>query len=244
MPVNTLIHWRARSSRRWQFVASIASQRVQTRQSSSERALSPGRSVCESAVDTAPPSKPCVKNARSPNGSSCETSKSCAAGDTEVDFGGAVCYTIRSSLAGRYLRGRYAVNTKTLREQLEFYAKQKYHTECEQLPFNHEDYAILRHTDSGKWFAVFIVKPRSKFGLNGDGEAEIVSLKIRDPLLADMLTQQPGYLRGYPSSKWNWVSVVLDGTVPFDDICRWLDESYAATRSGAKNQRKPLIRRL
>ena len=78
---------------------------------------------------------------------------------------------------------------------------------------------------------------------SGEGNTEIVSLKIRDPLLADLLVQQTGYLRGYPSSKWNWVSIILDGTVPLEEVCRWLDESYAATKAKAKNQIVPLVKR-
>gem|GEM_PF-1020957 len=132
---------------------------------------------------------------------------------------------------------------KTLREQLEAYAKKKYKAVPEQLPFHNEDYAIFRHPDSGKWFAVFIVKSRREFGLDGDGKTGIVSVKIRDPFFADMLMQQPGYLRGYPSAKWHWVSVLLDGTVPFKDICQWLDESYAATLSKSQNKKVPLARR-
>lgn len=135
------------------------------------------------------------------------------------------------------------MNRPSIREQLENYAKKKYRVESEQLPFNREDYAIFRHADSGKWFAVFIVKQRGEFGLDGAGDAEIVSVKIRDPLLADMLMRQPGYLRGYPSAKWNWVSIVLDGSVPFEDVCRWLDESYHATITKTKNQKVPLLKR-
>lgn len=135
------------------------------------------------------------------------------------------------------------MNNKTIRERLEDYAKEKYKVEAEQLPFNREDYAIFRHSDSGKWFACFIVKSRREFGLDGDGDAEVVSLKIRDPFFADMLMQQPGYLRGYPSKNWNWVSVVLDGTVPFDEICQWLDESYNATTTKEKNKKVDLPKR-
>ena len=135
------------------------------------------------------------------------------------------------------------MSSKSLREQLEKYAKKEYNAEAEQLPFNREDYAILRHAESEKWFTVFIAKPCKAFGLDGEGNAEIVSVKIRDPLLADLLFQQPGYLRGYPSAKWNWVSILLDGTVPFEDICQWLDESYRATASKTKNQKVPLPKR-
>lgn len=128
----------------------------------------------------------------------------------------------------------------TLREMLDAYVKEKYQIEPEILPFSYENYEIYRHTETGRWFAVFIAKSRRAFGLEGDGDAEIVSFCIRDAMLRDMVAQQPGYLRGYPSSKWNWTSAVLDGTVPFEDICRWIDESYKATRSKTKNLNVPL----
>lgn len=131
----------------------------------------------------------------------------------------------------------------TIREQLDAYVKKNYGIEPEILPFSKEDYEIYRHADTGKWFAVFIVKDRTAFGLDGEGPVEVVCVKVKDPILADFLMQQPGYLRGYPSSKWNWVTVVLDGTVPFEDICRWLDDSYRVTKTKSKNMRTPLVKR-
>ena len=80
---------------------------------------------------------------------------------------------------------------KTLREQLEAYAREKYRVEAEQLPFNPEDYAIFRHADSGKWFAVFVVKSRQSFGLPGDGDTEIICLKIRNPPDPPGMYQKP-----------------------------------------------------
>lgn len=130
-----------------------------------------------------------------------------------------------------------------IRKQLDAYVRQKYQTEPEILPFSREDYAVYRHAETGKWFAVFIVKDRSAFGLSGSGEMEVVSFKIRDRMLADLLAQQPGYLRGFPAGSWNWTSAVLDGTVPLADICRWVDESYEATKAKAKNKKAPLAKR-
>lgn len=130
-----------------------------------------------------------------------------------------------------------------MREDLDSYTKSKYGVEPEILPFSKEDYEIYRHPDTGKWFAVFVVKERSVLGLSGDGKAEIVCVKARDPLLADYLPAQSGYLRGYPSRSWNWISIVLDGTVPFEDVCRRLDESFIATKTKAKNQKIPLPKR-
>ena len=131
----------------------------------------------------------------------------------------------------------------TIREQLDIHVKEKYGIEPETLPFSKEDYGVYRHTETGKWFAVFIVKDRRAFGLPGSGDVEVVSFKIRDRMLADFVAQQPGYLRGIPTSNWNWTSAVMDGTVPFDDICRWVDESYEATKTKAKNKRMPLMKK-
>ncbi len=38
-----------------------------------------------------------------------------------------------------------------------------------------------------------------------------------------------------PKSKTQ--SFMLDGSVPFDDVCRWLEESYLTTASGQKKQK-------
>ena len=128
---------------------------------------------------------------------------------------------------------------QTIREQLETQIKKKYKLHEEQLPFNHEDYAVFRQP-SGKWFAVFFVKPYSEFGLGGDKTVDVVSFKIRDHELTETLYEQPGYIKGYPNSGWGWVSALLDGTVPFEDLCRWLDESYNTTLHGPDNMNIPL----
>ncbi len=135
------------------------------------------------------------------------------------------------------------MGAKTIRERIDAYVKGKYGIDPEILPFSHEDYEIYRHKETGKCFAVFIVKERRAFGLDGEGTAEILSVKPKDRFLADFMMQQPGYLRGYPSGKWNWVSMVLDGSVSFENICRWLDESYLATQTKVGNQKTPLPKR-
>ena len=131
---------------------------------------------------------------------------------------------------------------KPIREQLEDYIEKKYKIREEQLPSNHEDYAVFRQV-SGKWFAVFFVKPYREFGLGGDSLVDVVSFKIRDKELAEDLYRQAGYLRGYPSSGWGWVSALLDGTVPFEDLRRWVDESYEATVNEPGNMNIPLEKR-
>ena len=65
-----------------------------------------------------------------------------------------------------------------IHQKLDKYVKNKYGITPEILPFSHENYEIYRHTDTGKWFAVFIEKERSAFGLDGDGRTEIVCFKL------------------------------------------------------------------
>ncbi|MBR0161370.1 MAG: MmcQ/YjbR family DNA-binding protein [Oscillospiraceae bacterium] len=128
----------------------------------------------------------------------------------------------------------------TIREQLDAYVKEKYGIDPEVLPFSKENYGVYRHPETGKWFAVFIVKDRSAFGLSGSGEVEVVSFKIRGRVHSDFVIQQPGYLPGLPARNWNWTTAVLDGTIPYEDICRWVDESFEATKTKTKNKRTPL----
>lgn len=65
----------------------------------------------------------------------------------------------------------------------------------------------------------------------------ILNVKLPDPLLAEMLIQQSGFFRGYHISRGNWVSILLDGSVPFEEVCRWLEESYLTTASRQKKQK-------
>lgn len=125
---------------------------------------------------------------------------------------------------------------KTFRDDLAAYIKEKYGCGEEYPWIRYPNYAVFRHADNEKWFGLVMNIPVSKLGLRGDDNADILNVKLGDPLLADLLIKQEGYFRGYHISRGNWVSILLDGTVPFDDICRWLDESYICTASAKKKQ--------
>ncbi|MCH5317510.1 MAG: MmcQ/YjbR family DNA-binding protein [Eubacterium sp.] len=125
----------------------------------------------------------------------------------------------------------------TLREQLFDYIKKKYKADPEYLWMRFPDYAVFRHADNEKWFGLVMNIPMRKLGMDGDDNVDILNVKLSEPLLVDMLIRQSGYFRGYHISRGNWVSILLDGTVPFDDICRWLEESYLTTASKEKKQK-------
>lgn len=125
------------------------------------------------------------------------------------------------------------------RGQLFDYVKKKYKADPEYLWKRSPDCALFRHTDNEKWFGLVLNIKKRNLGMDGDDIVDILNVKFPDPLLVDMLTQQPGYFWNHHISRGNWVSILLDGSVPFDDICRWLEESYLVTASKEKKQ-KPL----
>ena len=116
------------------------------------------------------------------------------------------------------------------------YVKEKYAVEPDYPLPTAPGFPVLRHKDNRKWFAIIMDAPREKLGLSGEERVDVINVKLSDPLLADMVVQQDGYFRGYHSSRGNWISILLDGTVPVDEICRWIDESYAVTASKKTKQ--------
>jgi len=56
-----------------------------------------------------------------------------------------------------------------------------------------------------------------------------LNVKVDDLLYRDFLLQQKGYLPGYHFARGKWVSVLLDGTVPLENILPLIDASYQTT---------------
>lgn len=105
------------------------------------------------------------------------------------------------------------------------YAKRTYGSAPEFLWPDTPDAAILRRADNRKWYAVFMVVARRKLGLEGDGSLEVIDLKA-DPVLIDGLLTRPGFLPAYHMNKTHWVSVLLDGTVSYEELRQLLQYSY------------------
>lgn len=124
-----------------------------------------------------------------------------------------------------------------MREQIFEYVKEKYGSQPEYLWKRFPDYAIFRHSDNRKWYGLVMNVQGSKLGMDTDDEVDILNVKLDDPFLVDMLVRQPGYFRGYHISRGNWISILLNGTVPFEEICGQLDSSYLVTASKQKKEK-------
>ena len=121
-----------------------------------------------------------------------------------------------------------------MRQKIIDYVKKKYKADPEHLWKSYPDYIVFRHSDNNKWFGIIMDVLRARLGLGGDGRVDILDVKVADPFLRDMLVRQPGFLPGYHMNKDRWVTVLLDGTVAFDDVCGMVDEGFAATAPAIK----------
>jgi predicted DNA-binding protein (MmcQ/YjbR family) len=123
------------------------------------------------------------------------------------------------------------------REKLCDFVRENYQVMPEHLWLRWPDYVVFRHADSGKWFGQIMDVSRSRLGLDGEDTADILNVRVSDALLADFLIQLPGFFRGCHSGRGNWVSILLDGTVPFEEVCDWLGKSYLNTASKEEKQK-------
>ncbi len=119
----------------------------------------------------------------------------------------------------------------SLRNDVLRYVKRKYSCEAEYLWAGFPAYAVVRHDDNQKWFGLIMNIPRKKLGLEGNEIVDILDVKLGDTLLCDLFLQQDGFFPGYHLSKGNWISILLDGTVPVKEIKDLIDRSYLVTAS-------------
>ncbi|OCG19058.1 MULTISPECIES: MmcQ/YjbR family DNA-binding protein [unclassified Gilliamella] len=90
------------------------------------------------------------------------------------------------------------------------------------------DYQVLRHKSSGKWFGLIMSVEKNKLGLNSEEVVEIIDVKS-DPELISIIKNSTGLLPAYHMNKNNWITIMLDGSVPLEQIIHLLDYSYNLT---------------
>ena len=103
--------------------------------------------------------------------------------------------------------------------------RDRYAAEAEYLWAKYPNYAVFRQSASRKWFAIFMDVPRNRLGLEGDGDVDIMDVKC-GPLMVGSLLAQNGFLPAYYMSKSSWISILLDETVPDEQIYPLLELSY------------------
>lgn len=119
-----------------------------------------------------------------------------------------------------------------LKERILQYAQARLGAELEHPWAKFPRYAVLRHGENAKWFAVFLEIPGTRLGLERPEPIDILDVKC-GPLLAGSLLGVPGILPAYHMNKSNWVTLLLDGSLPEEEIIRLLELSYDLTKPAA-----------
>lgn len=114
------------------------------------------------------------------------------------------------------------------RETLFKYILEHYNAEPEYLWRNLPDYAVLRHHDGDKWFALVMSVPGTKLGLETEEKLDVLEVKIR-PEHSGSLRKKAGILPAYHMNKEHWISVVLSGPLSPQEIHDLLSESHELT---------------
>lgn len=105
------------------------------------------------------------------------------------------------------------------------YIRQKYANELEFLWEKFPDNAIWRRTDNEKWYGVILTVSKNKLGIKSDETVEIIDLRIQPEQMTELIDNE-NYFPGWHMNKKNWYTIILDGSVPTEELCHRIDESY------------------
>ncbi len=93
----------------------------------------------------------------------------------------------------------------------------------------YENYAVFRNPKNKKWFALFMNIDKYKIDKSLKGETEIVNLKIDKDKIPDLLKEK-GFYPAYHMNKKNWITIILDDTLPDNEILKFIQESESYTK--------------
>ena len=122
------------------------------------------------------------------------------------------------------------------RETLLRYVLETYGTELEYPWMDAPGYAVLRHSLGTKWYGLVMDLPRRTLRLPGAGSVDVLNVKL-DPALVLILQEQPGCLPAWHMNKKHWITVLLDGGLPDEEIKSLVGMSYELTKKKMKKNK-------
>lgn len=111
------------------------------------------------------------------------------------------------------------------RERMIQHAQDTFGTEAEYLWADAPNYAVLRHSGSKKWYAIIMDVPSSRLGLMVEESVDVMNVKCSTIMIGSLLSEK-GFLPAYHMNKNHWISILLNDTVPDEQIFPLLELSY------------------
>lgn len=105
------------------------------------------------------------------------------------------------------------------------YVRETYGDELEFLWEKFSDNAVWRRKDSQKWYGAILTVSGRKLGLDTDKILEIIDLRMKAENRNDILSRGH-YYPGWHMNKKSWYTIVLDGSIPDEEIKLRITESY------------------
>lgn len=95
---------------------------------------------------------------------------------------------------------------------------------------------MFRHSASKKWYAIIMDVPSCRLGLAGEALVDVMNVKCSTIMIGSLLSTK-GFLPAYHMNKNHWISILLDGSVPDDQIFPLLELSYDSVAPKRKKRR-------
>ena len=93
-------------------------------------------------------------------------------------------------------------------------------------PDRYPGYAVFRHGDNKKWFALVATISSKSLGLKEDKTIDVINLKFDKNQTYDFARASDHVFPAYHMNKNNWITIWLDGTLPNELIFELIKKSY------------------
>lgn len=125
------------------------------------------------------------------------------------------------------------------RQELEKLILSEYGVSAEYPWASAPTFAVFRHSENKKWFAVIMTVARRKLGIDEDGQIDVVNVKC-DANLVPGMWLQGGVYPAYHMNKEHWLTVSLeDGGVEDGLLTFLLSLSFECTLHTRKKVKTP-----
>lgn len=128
------------------------------------------------------------------------------------------------------------MSNSSQRERIMRYMQDTYGTEAEYLWADSPDSAVFRHPASRKWYAIIMGVLPERLGLSGEQTLDVMNVKCSTIMIGSLLSTK-GFLPAYHMNKNHWISIVLDNSVPDDQITPLLELSYDSVAPKRRTKR-------
>lgn len=105
------------------------------------------------------------------------------------------------------------------------FVREQYGDELEFLWEKFPDNAVWRRKDNKKWYGAILTVAGKKVGLETEKIEEIIDLRM-NPAEADLILSRKNYYPGWHMNKKSWYTIVLNGSVPNEELKEKIMESY------------------